>query len=292
MSAAREDYCQYLQEIGMTEAEVQKIVQRDDLIPFPPEVQLVEVRESRIAGRGLFITDSVYPGQLLAPARLAGKRTPAGRFTNHDCHPNCLMVPLDGDLFLIAARHIKKGEELTVSYRQVADVNPPLELAPALPFNFGQLIPEGVDISWCSNNQKAEIVEWLFLQNFPNLVDTWPLRHFRHAGMYTRELTIPAGNVATGVVHKDDHMVVMTKGDITIMTDEGMQRLQAPYIATVKAGIKRVCYAHEETIWATVHSVPGVESMSIEDIEALLFDRGDISWVANLMQGELICQQQ
>ena len=65
------------------------------------------------------------PGAVIAPARIAGKRTPAGRYTNHSAKPNAVMVQLpSGDIDLVASRHIsgcaggQLGEEITIDYRQ------------------------------------------------------------------------------------------------------------------------------------------------------------------------------
>ena len=57
-------------------------------------------------------------------ARIDGKRTPAGVFTNHSCTPNAhFEAYTDGDLNLVASQNIYKGEEVTLDYRQAASVN-------------------------------------------------------------------------------------------------------------------------------------------------------------------------
>jgi len=64
-------------------------------------------------------------GDLIAPARIAGMRTPAGRYTNHSNTPNSAMIlTACGDINLIALRDIEgckggdNGEEITIDYRQ------------------------------------------------------------------------------------------------------------------------------------------------------------------------------
>ena len=101
----------------------------DDQIPFPHGEYKVSVADSRIEGRGLFATGSIPQFEVIAPALLDGKRTPAGRFTNHSKNPNAMMFRMEnGDIYLVALRDIagckgsQMGEEITVDYRQALAV--------------------------------------------------------------------------------------------------------------------------------------------------------------------------
>ncbi|OYU79284.1 MAG: hypothetical protein CFE45_28785 [Burkholderiales bacterium PBB5] len=140
-AAARQDYRRFLTEQGFKEEHVRAAVENhSDMVPMPPEFDALELRRSPIAGRGLFTTRDVEAGDILAPARLAGKRTPAGRYTNHGPIPNAQMVPQsNGDLFLVASEDIARGTEVLVDYRQAGeaaghDVAPkrPHMVAPAM----------------------------------------------------------------------------------------------------------------------------------------------------------------
>lgn len=95
-----------------------------DCIDFPTGYAHLVVRDSPIEGRGLFATVDVAPG-VVAPARIDGKRTPAGRFVNHSHNPNAAFaLRADGAIDLVALRPIagcvggSRGEEITVDYRQ------------------------------------------------------------------------------------------------------------------------------------------------------------------------------
>jgi hypothetical protein len=83
------------------------------------------IRPSAIEGLGVFLSSPVEEGEVIAPARIDGFRTPAGRYTNHSKTPNAKFVKdLDGDIWLVAACRISgciggsQGEEVTVDYRQ------------------------------------------------------------------------------------------------------------------------------------------------------------------------------
>ena len=105
----REDYRDMLIDLEITHDVVVTMSENeDDLIPFPAGISKVMVSDSVIQGRGLFATFKFKEGEVIAPARLNNKRTPAGRFTNHGTKPNAKMVTIDnGDMMLIATTDIK-----------------------------------------------------------------------------------------------------------------------------------------------------------------------------------------
>ncbi len=102
-----------------------------DQMPMPDGASpKFTVRASNIEGRGVFVSAPVLAGEVIAPARLNGKRTPAGRYTNHSPHPNARFDLLpNGDIVLVALRRIagcvggSQGEEVTVDYRQALSLS-------------------------------------------------------------------------------------------------------------------------------------------------------------------------
>ncbi|CAG9256002.1 hypothetical protein [Paraburkholderia caribensis] len=81
-----------------------------------------------------------------------------------------------------------------------------------------------------------------------------PVRHHFAPGIYAREMTIPAGVVATGAVHRTEHLTIVSKGRLRITTDDGIREIAAPATFVSKAGIKRAAYAIEETVLTTIHA--------------------------------------
>jgi hypothetical protein len=120
------DYYAAIAEYGFDQETVQAQVQNlDDQIDMPYGNYKMMVAPSNIDGKGVFATGNIEAGEVIAPARIAGKRTPAGRFTNHAKKPNAKMILLDnGDVNLVAAMPIvgckggNLGEEITIDYRQ------------------------------------------------------------------------------------------------------------------------------------------------------------------------------
>jgi hypothetical protein len=125
--ADREDFLKVIGEFGLDEPTVELISQMEtDQIEFPPRCgTTLVIQDSAIHGKGMYSTVPAKPFDVLAPARLNGKRTPAGRWVNHSKDPNCFFVKNDvDDIWLLAMRDIAgcqggdPGEELTVDYKQ------------------------------------------------------------------------------------------------------------------------------------------------------------------------------
>lgn len=123
----RTDFLDALVDLGVSPELVRQQSENEaDQVPFPPGDYKVRLAQSPIEGRGLFATADIAAGEIIAPARIAGMRTPAGRYTNHAKQPNARMklVNTAGDMALIATAPIAgcrggaNGDEITVDYRQ------------------------------------------------------------------------------------------------------------------------------------------------------------------------------
>lgn len=121
----RVDFLAAMEESGFTPFDARRFSElTDDLIPAPPGENVV-IRRSAIEGYGVYVQTKAWPGEILGAARIAGKRTPAGRYANHAKVPNAEFIERDGDAILVAKTYIAPycneivpGEEVTVDYRQ------------------------------------------------------------------------------------------------------------------------------------------------------------------------------
>jgi len=121
------DYFNVIKKWGFDHSTVrQQSENLDDQTPFPFGGYKVMVSESKIEGKGLFATGNFDVDEVIAPARIDGKRTPAGRYTNHAKNANARMVLRDnGNVDLVASAPLKGckggvlGDEITVNYDQV-----------------------------------------------------------------------------------------------------------------------------------------------------------------------------
>lgn len=141
------------------------------------------------------------------------------------------------------------------------------------------------DLSILSNIEKIELAEY-FLKNYfegsEQTAKELPLEHFICNKTYTRQITLPKDILLTGKVHNFDHVSILSKGDVSIMTPDGISRVKAPATWISKAGTKRLIYVHEETIWSTIHHS---EHTSVEDLQNELVHESDLSWIqSNLLE--------
>lgn len=91
-----------------------------------------------------------------------------------------------------------------------------------------------------------------------------PVVHHFSKGVYARELHIPAGVTLTGKIHKFENLNILSKGEMSVLTDDGIKRVSAPFTVVSPPGTKRVAYAHTDCIWTTIH---GTDSRDVEAIE-------------------------
>jgi hypothetical protein len=101
------------------------------------------------------------------------------------------------------------------------------------------------------------------LRKFPQLPEE--VRHHFSDGVYARELSIPAGSVVVGKIHRRAHLNFLMKGDISVLTEHGIRRIEAPAVIRSSPGIKRAGYAHADTVWITVHATQETDLERIED---------------------------
>lgn len=128
----RDDFGSLISEAGFSADAVRSQSENPtDQIPMPEGFGAnVTIRNSPIEGKGVFLSFPVESGELIAPARINGMRTPVGRYTNHSKNPNAHFVKSDtGDIYLVASRRIEgyrggdQGEEVTVDYRQALSLS-------------------------------------------------------------------------------------------------------------------------------------------------------------------------
>lgn len=91
-----------------------------------------------------------------------------------------------------------------------------------------------------------------------------PVRHWFSDGVYGREIRIPAGTLLTGKIHKYQHLNILSQGDISVLMDDGIVRIQAPFTIVSPSGTKRVAYAHTDCVWTTILRTDQTEPEQIE----------------------------
>ncbi len=112
-----------------------------------------------------------------------------------------------------------------------------------------------------------------------------PVRHYFSQGVYARELFIPKGTLLTGQIHKFEQLNIMSKGEMSVLVDGVIKRVRAPFTVVSPPGTKRIAYAHEDTVWTTVH---GTELRDLGEIESHFIAKSEADWLdfAKVLEAE------
>ena len=101
-----------------------------------------------------------------------------------------------------------------------------------------------------------------------------PIRHFFMDGVYIREMTMRKDTAVIGAIHKHLHMCFLLTGKITVSNEDEVIDHIAPFFIVSTPGVKRVLYAHEDSIWYNTHK----NYKNTEDIDELERDIVAVSY--------------
>jgi hypothetical protein len=105
---------------------------------------------------------------------------------------------------------------------------------------------------------------------FAGDTENCPLKHSFSDGIYVREITIPAGMVIVGKIHKHDHPNFLLKGEVIVFTEsKGEEHLKAPCSMISEGGTKRALYSITELVWTTVHCNP-TNTRDMKELEKIV----------------------
>ena len=107
-----------------------------------------------------------------------------------------------------------------------------------------------------------------------------PVRNLFADGLYVREMTLPAGTVIVGALHKTEHVTIISKGRVRVVRPDGMEEFTAPAMFISQPGAKNAVHVIEDSAWTTIHANPDNE----RDIDVLV-ERFTTSKNSELMSG-------
>lgn len=95
--------------------------------------------------------------------------------------------------------------------------------------------------------------------------DDFSVVHHFAPGVYLRELTMGAGLIVLGKIHRTTHLNLITKGRVSFTAGDGVvHHVVAPYTFVSAPGIQKMLYVHEETTWMTVHPTEETDLVKLE----------------------------
>ena len=83
--------------------------------------------------------------------------------------------------------------------------------------------------------------------------DKFKYKHTFADSVYVRQMTIEKGEIILGAIHKHLHMCFLLKGHLTFANESGVKEYTAPCYIVSDPGVKRVLYAHEDSLWYNTH---------------------------------------
>lgn len=92
-----------------------------------------------------------------------------------------------------------------------------------------------------------------------------PIKHTFSKNVYAREMTMAAGTMIIGKIHKHQNLNIISKGKVSFFSVDGAVHAEAPCTFVSTPGVKRVIFAHEETVWTTIHGTGETDLAKIED---------------------------
>ena len=94
---------------------------------------------------------------------------------------------------------------------------------------------------------------------------TNPVKHSFADGCYIREIFNPANELIITKIHKKEHPFFLMEGKMSILTENGVKHIEAPYHGITKPGTKRAIYTHTDCVFVTVHATENTDIQKIEE---------------------------
>lgn len=91
-----------------------------------------------------------------------------------------------------------------------------------------------------------------------------PIEHYFSKDVYAREMRVPKGVLLTGKIHRFQNLNILSQGEVSVLSIDGLIRVKAPYTIVASPGTKRLIFTHEDTVWTTIH---GTNETDVDKIE-------------------------
>ena len=111
-----------------------------------------------------------------------------------------------------------------------------------------------------------------------------PFKEYRSPGVYARELTIYAGCVLTGAVHKYEQLNILSQGTMRVLTEDGIVEVSAPFTVVSPPGTKRIAYAVTDCVWTTILGTDLTTTEEIEDYFVIKTEEEYRKWLSQSAQ--------
>ena len=92
-----------------------------------------------------------------------------------------------------------------------------------------------------------------------------PITHHFSKDVYAREMRLKSGSFIVGKIHKFENLNILSQGEVSVLSIDGVKRMKAPTTFVGSIGAKRVILAHSDVVWTTIHGTSERDVDKIED---------------------------
>ena len=85
-------------------------------------------------------------------------------------------------------------------------------------------------------------------------------------GLYIRTVFLPKRTLLVGKIHKTEHANLLSKGDVSVLTEFENTRYLAGASFLSPAWTKRIVYANEDSVWTVFHPTTSTDLKEIEEL--------------------------
>lgn len=91
-----------------------------------------------------------------------------------------------------------------------------------------------------------------------------PIAHLFCDGMYARPMLLQKGDCVVGKIHTHAQINILSLGEVSVLTHEGLKRVRAGFHYIAPPGSQRAFYAHEESLWTVILRTDETDIEAIE----------------------------
>jgi quercetin dioxygenase-like cupin family protein len=102
--------------------------------------------------------------------------------------------------------------------------------------------------------------------------EQFPLKHSFADQVYVRQMDMKKDTLVVGAIHNHLHVWFLLTGSLTVVTETSQEDYLAPCYVISKPGVKRVIYAHEDSIFVNIHKNPD-NTENIDELEARIVSK-------------------
>jgi quercetin dioxygenase-like cupin family protein len=96
-------------------------------------------------------------------------------------------------------------------------------------------------------------------------IDLGVVHHFS-AGVYAKQMKLPAKHFAISHAHEYDHMSILASGEATVEVDGVIDLYKAPACINIAAGKHHEIVAITDVVWFCIHATDETDTSKIDEV--------------------------